>query len=52
MPEKKFQPSHKHQSQSPEKSEGSKRGVSATFIAWLLDGFTQMETAKVKIDNR
>jgi hypothetical protein len=52
MSQKKALSSRKHESQFPKKSEGLKRGVSATFIAWLLDGFTQMETAKVKIDHR
>ncbi|MBN2501957.1 MAG: hypothetical protein JXB38_14340 [Anaerolineales bacterium] len=50
MSENKHRTAKQNKAQHVEKS--TKRGVSATFITWLLDGFTQMETAKVKIDHR
>ncbi len=50
MSEKKFLAAKKNKTLQIENH--TKRGVSAAFIAWLLDGFTQIETAKVKIDNR
>ena len=35
--------------QLPPQSIVSKRGVSSRFISWLLDGFKQMEPAKIKV---
>ena len=52
MSEQRLLTPEKSKNQLSEKPADSKRGVSATFIAWLLDGFTQLETAKVKIENR